>query len=74
MHHRKEAAVGRHSVESAESRTTSEGSEDRISEELARVSDEPFLAVERNLVVWSLILGVGLLGVLIWVSSAFFAG
>jgi hypothetical protein len=43
-------------------------------EELAKVPYEPFLPVERQLVAWSLVLGMALLGLLIWVSERFFGG
>jgi hypothetical protein len=45
---------------------------DDLREELRQQTDEPFLPVERKLVTWSLVLGVVLLGVLVWVSDAFF--
>jgi hypothetical protein len=35
---------------------------------------EPLLPVERKLIVWSLIIGVALLGILILVSYTFFPG
>jgi hypothetical protein len=43
-----------------------------VSEELARIPDEPLLPVEKNLIAGSLILGLVLLGVLVWVSYTFF--
>jgi len=46
---------------------------DDLREELRPRVDEPFLLAETRLVVWSLVLGVVLLGVLVWVSEAFFA-
>lgn len=39
----------------------------QLAEELAKVPYEPFLPVERKLVTWSLILGVGLLVILVLV-------
>jgi len=41
-------------------------------EELKRMKVEPFLPVEKKLVLWSIILGVVLLGFLVWVSYTFF--
>jgi len=37
------------------------------------LSEEPLLPAEVKLIAWSLVLGVALLGLLIWVSDAFFA-
>ena len=37
-------------------------------------SDEPLLPAEVKLITWSLVLGVVLLGLLVWLSDAFFAG
>lgn len=45
-----------------------------IATELANIPQEPFLPVEKRLVAWSLILGLVLLGGLVWVSSTFFPG
>jgi hypothetical protein len=50
------------------------GTTPKLAEELARVPQETFLPVERQLVAWSVILGVALLGGLVWVSSTFFPG
>ena len=38
------------------------------------LSDESLLPAEVKLITWSLVLGVVLLGLLVWVSDAFFAG
>jgi hypothetical protein len=46
--------------------------EPKISEELKKMEAEPLLPVEKKLIVWSLILGVVLLGLLIWISYRFF--
>jgi len=46
---------------------------DDLRDELQRRVDEPFLPAERKLVTWSLVLGVVLLGLLVWISDAFFA-
>ena len=45
---------------------------DRLEDELNRLSDEPLLPVEKKLIAGSLLLGVALLGLLIWVSYTFF--
>ncbi|MEK7403665.1 MAG: hypothetical protein AAB225_01025 [Acidobacteriota bacterium] len=44
----------------------------RLVEELKKMEYEPLLPVEKRLIGWSLALGVGLIGVLVWVSYAFF--
>ena len=44
----------------------------KLSDELKRMADEPLLPVEKKLVVWSLALGVVLLGVLLWVNRLLF--
>ena len=44
-----------------------------VRDELREPADEPFLPAEVKLVTWSLALGVVLLGLLVWVSDAFFA-
>jgi len=44
----------------------------RMADELQRMQDEPLLAVEKKLIAWSLIAGVILLGVLVWISARFF--
>ena len=46
---------------------------DDLRDELRHRVDEPFLPAERKLVAWSLIVGVALLGILVWVSETFFA-
>jgi len=46
---------------------------DELRDELRQRTDEPFLPAERKLVTWSLVLGVVLLGLLVWLSNAFFA-
>ena len=35
---------------------------------------EPLLPIEKKLIGWSLALGIGLLGLLIWISNKFFPG
>lgn len=44
----------------------------KIGEELRKMEAEPLLPVEKKLIAWSLILGVVLLGFLVWISYAFF--
>ena len=48
--------------------------ETSVGKALAKIPYEPFLSVERQLVAWSVILGVSLLGALVWVSQRFFSG
>lgn len=43
-----------------------------LAEELARVPEEPLLPVEKKLILWSLLLGFALLGLLAWISAVFF--
>ncbi len=40
--------------------------------ELEGMEWEPLLPVEKKLIAWSIGLGLGLLGVLVWVSYTFF--
>jgi hypothetical protein len=46
--------------------------ETKIADELKKMEYEPLLPVEKKLIVWSISLGVILLGILIWVSYTFF--
>jgi hypothetical protein len=47
--------------------------DDRLTtEEIARLPKDPWLPAETLLVVGSLVLGVALLGVLLWASAEFF--
>ncbi len=46
--------------------------EPKIAEELKKMDYEPLLAVEKRLIAWSLVLGVTLIGILVWVSYTFF--
>ena len=43
-----------------------------LDEELARIPYEPLLPVEKKLIAGSLLLGVALLGLLLWISYTFF--
>jgi hypothetical protein len=44
----------------------------KLAEELRAMEVEPLLPVEKKLILYSVILGVGLLAVLAWVSATFF--
>ena len=46
----------------------------RMVGELKGMANEPLLPVEKKLVGWSLAAGVVLLGLLVWLSYAFFPG
>ena len=46
----------------------------KIVDELEKMEHEPLLPIEKKLIVGSLVLGVVLLGLLMWVSRAFFPG
>lgn len=44
----------------------------KITEELEKMAHEPLLPIEKKLITWSLILGVALIIILVWVSHTFF--
>jgi len=44
----------------------------KLAEELRNMQEEPLLPIEKKLIGWSLALGVGLLGLLLWLSNTFF--
>ena len=46
--------------------------ETKIKEEMEKMEYEPLLPIEKKLITWSLILGVVLLVILVWVSYTFF--
>lgn len=46
----------------------------KIGDEIRQMQREPLLRIEKQLIVWSLVLGVALLFVLLWVSKRFFPG
>lgn len=48
--------------------------EPKLANEIKQMAYEPLLPVEKRLITWSLLLGVGLLGLLIWMSGKFFPG
>jgi hypothetical protein len=43
-----------------------------LAEELEAIPYEPLLPIEKKLIVWCLVLGVVLLGALLWASATFF--
>ena len=43
-----------------------------IGEEIAKIPYEPLLPIEKRLIVWSLVLGAALMGILFWISQSFF--
>lgn len=47
--------------------------ETKLADELKKMEYEPLLPIEKKLIGWSIGLGIILLGILIWVSSTFFA-
>ncbi len=49
-----------------------EATQGALAQELERMRREPLLPVEKKLIAWSIGLGVGLLGILVWVSYTFF--
>ncbi len=48
--------------------------EPKLAEELKKMEYEDLLPVEKKLIVYSLLLGTALLGILVWVSYTFFPG
>ncbi len=46
----------------------------KLSEELKKMEYEPLLPVEKQLIGWSIGLGIVLLAILVWVSYTFFPG
>jgi hypothetical protein len=46
----------------------------KIGEEIKRMQYEPLLPIEKKLIGWSLVIGIGLLGFLLWASARFFPG
>jgi hypothetical protein len=55
-----------------QSQPTSGPTDRQTAEEMAHIPYEPLLPVEKKLIVGSLLLGLVLLGVLLWVSATFF--
>ncbi len=46
--------------------------EPKISEELEKMPYEPLLPIEKKLILWSVLLGLFLLGSLMWLNQALF--
>jgi len=46
--------------------------DEQTAEELARIPYEPLLPAEKKLIAGSLILGLALLGLLLWLSATYF--
>ena len=48
--------------------------EPKLSDELKKMEYEPLLPVEKKLIAGSLLLGIVLLGILMWISQILFPG
>jgi hypothetical protein len=48
--------------------------EPKLAEELEKMPYEPLLPIEKKLITWSILLGLFLLGGLLWISQAVFHG
>ncbi len=46
----------------------------KLADEMKTMQFEPLLPVEKKLIGWSIVLGIVLLGILVWVSHTFFPG
>jgi hypothetical protein len=46
----------------------------KLADELKKFEHEPLLPAEKQLIAWSIGLGIVLLGLLMWVSYTFFPG
>jgi hypothetical protein len=46
--------------------------EPSLARELEAIPYEPLLPIEKKLIIWCLVLGILLLGLLFWASAAFF--
>jgi hypothetical protein len=46
----------------------------KLAEELRKMEVEPLLPIEKKLIAWSILVGIFLLAVLIWISHALFGG
>jgi len=46
----------------------------KLKDEIQMMAHEPLLPVEKRLIVWSLLIGLTLLGLLVWISGRFFPG
>jgi len=47
--------------------------EPRLAEEMRKMEEEEFLPIEKKLVTWSIVLGILLLGVFLWIGRTYFA-
>ncbi len=47
--------------------------EPKLADELKKMQQEPLLPIEKKLVRWSVLLGLVLIAVLMWVSQALFS-
>jgi hypothetical protein len=56
----------------AEPSATDTLGEPSLAQELEAIPYEPLLPVEKKLIAWCLVLGVLLLGLLLWASTTFF--
>jgi len=48
--------------------------EPKLTEELQKMAYEPLLPIEKKLIVGSILLGLSLLGTLVWLNQALFHG
>ena len=46
--------------------------EPKIGKEIEKMAYEPLLPIEKKLIAWSLVIGIVLIIVLVWVSHTFF--
>ena len=51
---------------------SAEEAQPKLAEELEKMPYEPLLPIEKKLIAWSILLGLFLLAVLLWVSQTFF--
>lgn len=56
----------------AEEKAPQDAAPARFAEEIRKMEYEPLLDIEKRLITWSLVLGVVLIGILVWVSHTFF--
>jgi hypothetical protein len=57
---------------SSQEQEPSPADEPKLVEEMAAIPYEPLLPIEKKLIAWSLILGIALLGLLVWLSNTLF--
>lgn len=55
-----------------ENQNVTDSTQPSIASELAAIPYEPLLPVEKKLIAFSLILGILLLGLLLWISATYF--